>query len=378
MLLLLLKIWAVCTSLLAWIILSVAGISLLRHVRYDKRYILTIYILSVLWIMSSFHSWYEGFILFRKMVLVASVDSWAFTLLTPLLYFYFRLRILGCLPDKRQWILHLSVPTIGAVFYMEMSIFNTVSDKWIYNWEEFELNVAEWWVGFRIACYVVLIVQVTVYVPLLVRMFDKYKIQYIQFVKKEFLFVIFFYFISLISIFTPFYVCDILYNIFLVMIGGYIWKQSACYRIIKYKTGHFLLPYFFSTSARLSSKKMEIPILPPGKEKQLTELLKSPQLLHNPDLTIRMLAREFGMNATVLSHYFNQQLEIGFTEYVTALRLDEAEVLLKETDIKVVEISELVGFQTSSTFYQAFNTRHSLSPSRWRKKIKVNYSEIDS
>ena len=93
--------------------------------------------------------------------------------------------------------------------------------------------------------------------------------------------------------------------------------------------------------------------------------------MHNTNLTLKILASGLGMNATSLSLYFSQQLGMRFPEYVTALRLDEAEILLLNSDIKVIDVSELVGFQTSSSFYLAFNTRHHMPPLQWRKKMKA-------
>lgn len=373
MLLLLSKILLICTSLFAWAILSVAGFTFSKYVRYDKGHILTIYILCTLWIISSFHGWYEGFFLFRNMSLVASLDSWIFTLLTPLFYFYFCFRITGSLPDRLQWMRQLFFPTVLALVYAGMLFFNPVSDKLIYSWYEFELNATAWWINFRIACYLVLLIQFSVYLFLFLRINRKWPIQNMRLIKKELQYTGCFYLISLSSVFTSFYICDILYHLFCALMAAYIWKQSAFYRIIKQKTGRFILPYWVHMSDLESGTKGYTPILLSRKEEErLKMLLKSPDFLHNPNLTIKMVAREFGTNPTTLSHYFNRQLQVSFTEYVTALRLDEAEVLLKETDIKVIEISELAGFQTSSTFYQAFNNRHHQPPSQWRKN-KTDY-----
>lgn len=373
MLLLLLKILVVCTALLAWIVLTVAGISLLRYIRYDKRYVLILPVLAVLWMASSFNSWYESFFLFNKRSLLSSLDSWIFTLLTPLFYFYLRFRISGRFPDSWQWIRHLFLPVILAGMYIGMAFSYSVSDRLIYSWDEWAGNTFTWWVDFRIGCCIVWILQIAVYLTRLLRISKKYQGQDIRCIKKELGYIGFFYLFSMLSIFTPFYVCNILFNLFLACMGIYIWKQSVFYRVIKHKTHRFLFSYFFNASPVVFLEKTDVPLLLTREEEErLNRLLKSPEFLHNPDLTIRMLARELGTNATTLSRYFNRQLEIGFTEYVTALRLDEAEVLLKETDRKVIEISESVGFQTSSTFYQAFKTRHHAPPLQWRKKFKVD------
>ncbi len=370
--LLLFNILVICTSLLAWAVLSVAGFFLLQYSRYTKRIMLVIPVVLVLCGVSSYNSWYEGIYLFRKIALIPSLNSWSFTLLTPLFYLYFRFRITGLLPEGWQWGRHLLLPGVLAAIYVVMILFDPIPDKLIYSWHEFGLNLSAWWTYFRIGCYFLLAVQLLVYLPLLSNEINK-DVSQIQPVKKELTAVLCFYIISITSMLTPCYVFNILYNISLILIGGYLLKQSAFYRIVKRKMGFYLLPYFlFGTKAKQPGKT-EVPILLPPEEERITKLLRSPDYLHNPDLTLKILARELGTNVTTLSHYFNHQLGVRFSEFVTACRLDEAELLLKNTDMKVIEISELAGFQTLSTFYQAFNARHNMPPSQWRKKIKVDF-----
>ena len=195
-----------------------------------------------------------------------------------------------------------------------------------------------------------------------------------QLIKRELFFVEYFYAISIVSMLVPSYICNILYNLSLTLIGGYVLKQSVFYRTIKRKIGFYLLPYFSTKNeTKQIHKEKEINLFSQEEAEELICLLNRPDVLHNPNLTLKMLARELGTNVTSLSQYFNQQLGIRFSDYVTICRLKEAEVLLKNTDRKVIEISELVGFQTSSTFYQAFNVRNHMPPSQWRKKIKTDF-----
>lgn len=374
MLLLLLKIFVICTSLLAWVVLGITGIFLLRHNRYNKQTIPTIAIIGVLWGVFSFSSWYEGLFLFRKTALIPSLNSWAYTLLTPLFYLYFRCRTTGRLSDSRQWVRHLLLPAILAGIYIGMSFFGSVSDKLIYSWHEFGLNSTAWWISFRMSCYLLLVVQLSVYLPNLPganRINDK-STQRTQLIKKEILLILYFYIISIVSLLTPFYICNILCNISATLMGGYFLKQSAYYRTIKRKIEFYLHPSLnINPADTQQTEKAEVSVvLTSIEEKRVNRLLKLPEFLHNPGLTLKMLARELGTNSTLLSRYFNQQLGVSFPEYVTTYRLDEAEALLKDTDITVIEISELVGFQTSSTFYHAFHARHHVPPSLWRKKVK--------
>ena len=367
--LLLFKILVICTSLLAWAVLSIAGICLLQYSRYNKKVILLTSIAWVLCLVSFYNSWYEGLFLFKKIALIPSVNSWAFTLLTPLFYLYFRFRITNRLPDGRQWRRHLLLPGVLIGVYIGMTLFNPVPDKLIYSWSEFGLNNSAWWPYFRIGCYLSLAVQLLVYLPRILNGVNDDNTPQMQLIRKDLFYLLCFYLISIISMFTSCYVCNILYNISTIFIGGYLLNQSVFYRTVKRKIGFYLLPHFFTKTRQ--KNEIPIPLTPEKEEEEVIRLLKSPKYLHNPNLTLKILASGLGMNATSLSLYFSQQLGMRFPEYVTALRLDEAEILLLNSDIKVIDVSELVGFQTSSSFYLAFNTRHHMPPLQWRKKMKA-------
>lgn len=375
--LLLFKILVICTSLLAWAVLSIAGVCFLQYIRYNKK---TILITSITWVLcavSFYNSWYEGLFLFRKIALIPSLNSWAFTLLTPLFYLYFCFWITNRLSNSQQWRRHLLLPGVLAGIYIGMTLFNPVPDKLIYSWSEFKLNSSAWWISFRISCYSFLAIQLFVYLPRILKGINDNSTPQIQLIKKELLYLLCFYIISIINLFTSNYICNIIYNLSIICIGGYFLKQSVICRTIKRKIGSYLLPNIFIKIETDQKEKDEIPIPQTSKKEEDEEgtvirLLKLPKHLHNPDLTLKILASELGMNVTSLSQYFSQYIGIRFPEYVTSLRLDEAEILLMKSDIKVIEISELVGFQTSSSFYLAFNTRHHMPPLQWKKKMKAN------
>lgn len=390
-----LNILVICTSLLAWLVLSIAGISQFKYNRFNKKIYLIVSILLVLWTISFYNTWYQGFYLFGKIALISSLNSWGLTLLTPLLYLFFRFRITNRLPDKRQWMLHLLPSGILASIYIGMSYFSPSSDRSIYTWNEIILNHTTWWALFRIGCFFVMILQLAVYLPGIcktIRLNDKSSSQ-TRLVKRELMYILCFYFISLLDMLTTSYLFNILYNISIALIGKYILDQTAFYRAVKSKINSFLNSYIYINTVLNtddlidlyeSSKNIETQgpaetkitenkethILTPEKEEELNILIKSPEYLHNSRLTLKMLARALGTNATTLSHYFNKQLGLRFAQYIANLRLTEAETLLKDTDLTVTDISEQVGFQNISTFYQVFKNKHTMPPFQWRKTIK--------
>lgn len=375
MLLLLFTNLVVSTSLLAWVVLSFTGISLLHYSRYNKKVILKTLIALVLSLVSFYNSCYEGLLLFKNIALIPSLNSLAFTLLTPLFYLEFRFQITNRLPNMQQWSRHLFLPALLTCIYIGMTLFNPIPDKLIYSWQEFILYRTAWWIYFRLGCYLILIIQLFIYLPMISNVIKNKNVLHVEFIKKELLYLSFLYIISLITQFTSNIIFNIIYNITILLIGGYLLIESILYQTIKRRIALYLLPNMLHKN---KTKQMDVEetLISINRTKEDEEddavirLLKSPTFLYNPDLTLRLLARELGMNATSLSQYFSQKKGVRFPEYVTSLRLNEAERLLIESDRKVIEISELVGFQTPSTFYIAFNARHHIPPSQWRKKMK--------
>ena len=263
--LLLFKILVICTSLLSWVVLSIAGISLFQYNKYNKKIALSIAIVSLLWFVSTYNSWYEGVFLFRKIALMPSLNSWALTLLTPLFYLYFCTQNSDKSLNTRLWIRHLLLPGILAGIYIGMILFNPVPDILIYNWSEFELNCPAWWISFRIGCYLLLIIQLFVYVP---RLFDMSKeisdknMYQIRFFKRELLYILSFYIISVVSMLTLCYICNILYNLSVTLTAGYFLRQSVFYRTIKYKIAFSLQPHLNTRQ----EEKTDIIILSPPEE----------------------------------------------------------------------------------------------------------------
>ena len=90
---------------------------------------------------------------------------------------------------------------------------------------------------------------------------------------------------------------------------------------------------------------------------------------HYTDLTEDDVAAACGMSRSYFSRTFSRAMQIGFSAYVTSVRLREAERLLLTTDQSMTEIAETVGFSTISYFIARFRAVHGITPARYRAKI---------
>lgn len=352
----LIHILTIFLTLSAWILLGTSFLLTLFFRRGNKRRFLGAIILGVLWGMTTYNIWYEGYLLFERISLVPSLNSWFFTMLAPLFYLYFRFRRTRCYPGRLQWIRHLFLPGVLAGFYVGMFLLSPVQDKLIYNWHEFEPYRASWWVLFRICCYACLMVQLIIYLPRLPQ-------------TKDLKLALYMGAFTIVVMVVPFYICTLLYNLAIIALGLHLLRQSALIRIFSRKIRAYIIPNLtIFRSAESVEEKDRVIVFTAEEAERVERLLQSPDFLHNPELKIGMLARELTTNKTYLSRYFNRQLGVGFPEYVTSLRLNEAEQLLIGTDKMVIEISESVGFKNYSTFSEAFKARNKLTPAEWRNR----------
>ena len=82
------------------------------------------------------------------------------------------------------------------------------------------------------------------------------------------------------------------------------------------------------------------------------------------------VAKHCNVSYNHFSYLFKNAMGKSFIEYVTFLRLREAEKLLLSTDMSITEIAGVSGFSTSSYFISRFKMHKGLTPRQFREKTK--------
>ena len=89
---------------------------------------------------------------------------------------------------------------------------------------------------------------------------------------------------------------------------------------------------------------------------------------HMSDLSLDTLADEFDLNTKYISRYFKEQTGTNYLDYLNMIRINKAkELLVQDGKLKVLEISQMVGFYNVNTFIAAFKRAEGLTPSTFRK-----------
>lgn len=89
------------------------------------------------------------------------------------------------------------------------------------------------------------------------------------------------------------------------------------------------------------------------------------------DITLQSLSHEFGISPEHLSRLFKKETGLGFSEYLSLLRLKKAEGTLKRnSEMSIAEIAFSCGFNDSNYFCEKFKKVYGVSPLKYRKAFK--------
>ncbi len=86
-------------------------------------------------------------------------------------------------------------------------------------------------------------------------------------------------------------------------------------------------------------------------------------------ITLDELAANTAVSAGYLSKLFRKEMGINVSEYIIELRLDEAQKLLKYSDMPIVEIANYLAFASQSYFVHVFHKRIGVTPRKYRERF---------
>ena len=95
----------------------------------------------------------------------------------------------------------------------------------------------------------------------------------------------------------------------------------------------------------------------------------------DPNLCANMAAERFSISEKYVYKLVKEETGVSIGKYVESVRMQKAKELLKNTDLSVAEISQMVGFYSITTFYKAFNRVFGIAPIAWREIQKSSRTE---
>lgn len=88
---------------------------------------------------------------------------------------------------------------------------------------------------------------------------------------------------------------------------------------------------------------------------------------YHQDIKLKKVASLFYMNPVYLGQLFKKATGMQFNDYLNYVRIEEAKKLLRQTNMKVVEISKVVGYKDPKYFVQKFKATTNISPSSFKQ-----------
>lgn len=84
----------------------------------------------------------------------------------------------------------------------------------------------------------------------------------------------------------------------------------------------------------------------------------------NPSLSL--LSEQYHLSYTYLSSLFSKQVGQSFTDYLMQVKLEHAKEILRDTNIKITDVSAQTGFSNPAYFCKMFKKYYQVSPAEYR------------
>lgn len=88
------------------------------------------------------------------------------------------------------------------------------------------------------------------------------------------------------------------------------------------------------------------------------------------DLTVATLVRMVFLNPDYLSRLYKQTTRMNLYDYITGIKVEESRRLLRDSDLKIHEVAEKVGFLSREYFSRFIRKHAGMTPQELRDKLR--------
>ncbi len=89
------------------------------------------------------------------------------------------------------------------------------------------------------------------------------------------------------------------------------------------------------------------------------------------NISLTVISKTFSISSGYLSSLFYEFIGLNFIDYLSNLRIQKAKVLLKNSDMRIYEIAEKVGYNDAYYFSTAFKKIVGINPTGYREKLNL-------
>ncbi len=95
------------------------------------------------------------------------------------------------------------------------------------------------------------------------------------------------------------------------------------------------------------------------------------------ELTLSQVAKKLHVNGSYLSGHFKRETGLGFSEFINQQKINKSKELLEKTNLRLLEIADLCGFEDQSYFTKVFRKQVGMSPRAYRSVSCISPSNSD-
>ncbi|MGN0156001.1 MAG: response regulator [Lachnospiraceae bacterium] len=107
-----------------------------------------------------------------------------------------------------------------------------------------------------------------------------------------------------------------------------------------------------------------------GNKQKMQQAVEYIRQNYNKDLNMAVVSNYVSMNYSLFSFVFKQYTGKNFVNYLKELRMEEAKRLLANTQMRVIEISQQIGYENEKHFMKIFKSVCGVSPTEYRKNME--------
>ena len=91
---------------------------------------------------------------------------------------------------------------------------------------------------------------------------------------------------------------------------------------------------------------------------------------YDKDLNMAVVSNHISMNYSLFSYAFKQYTGTNFVNFLKDIRMEKAKELLENTDLRIIEISQKIGYENEKHFMKIFKVTCGVSPTEYRRNMQ--------
>lgn len=107
-----------------------------------------------------------------------------------------------------------------------------------------------------------------------------------------------------------------------------------------------------------------------GNSRKIRQAVEYIEQNYANDLNMAVVSNHISMNYSLFSYSFKQYTGSNFVNFLKDIRMREARKLLADTDMRIIEISQKVGYDNEKHFMKLFKASYGVSPSEYRRNVR--------